>query len=101
MELPTGVLREIKVTKRGFEEPQEGAYGCSEYCRIADAYPDAGLSSVPRLSAVRVLSKYKRQSPTSIVGLELVQSYPTESLSLGEPEPLLILKSRLTLTKVA
>lgn len=52
-----------------------------------------------QLAAVRVLTKYKQQSASSIAALELVQFYPTESLSLGEPEPLMVIKSRLSMTR--
>lgn len=55
--LPNGVIREVKVTKRGFEEPQPGAFGTSEYCRVADAYPDAGLNSVPKVGRCMCMSE--------------------------------------------
>ncbi len=96
---PDGLVREIKVTKRSFEKPAEDSFGLSEYCRVADAAMNVGMASVPRLSALRVLQRYKRTAPNVIEGLELVKYYPPVSLS-ADPPAIMTLKSRLRLEKI-
>ena len=99
---PDGVVREIKVTKRSFESPGEDAFGSSEFCRVADAAADAGVASIPRLSALRVLRRWKRVEgggEGGIEGLELVKYYPTVSLS-ANPPAVMTVKARLKLERI-
>jgi len=99
---PDGVIREVKVTKRSFESPGEDAFGSSEFCRVADAAADMGVASVPRLSALRVLRRWKRRGggeEGGIEGLELVKYYPTVSLS-ADPPAVMTIKARLTLERI-
>lgn len=99
---PDGVVREIKVTKRSFESPGEDAFGSSEYCRVADAAADTGVASIPRLSALRTLRRWKRvggEGEGGIEGLELVKYYPTITLS-PDPPAVMTLKARLKMERV-
>jgi len=99
---PDGVVKEIKVTKRSFESPGEDAFGSSEYCRVADAAADTGVASIPRLSALRVLRRWKRvegREGGTIEGLELVKYYPTVSFS-ADPPAVMTLKARLKMERV-
>lgn len=95
---PDGVVREIKVTKRSFESPGEDAFGSSEYCRVADAAADTGVASIPRLSALRTLRRWKKVEG-GIEGLELVKYYPTVSFS-ADPPAVMTLKARLKMERV-
>ena len=52
-----GSLVEFKVTKRSVDEPFDGAFGTSEYSRIADAGREGVLTAVPKISAQRVQTK--------------------------------------------
>merc|ERR1712151_886954 len=53
----TGRLTETKVTKRSFEAPSDGAFGTSEYARIADAGSVGVLDAVPVITASRVQTR--------------------------------------------
>ena len=99
---PDGVVKEIKVTKRSFESPGEDAFGSSEYCRVADAAADTGVASIPRVSALRVLRRWKKvegREGGAIEGLELVKYYPTVSFS-ADPPAVMTLKTRLKMERV-
>ena len=52
-----GSLVETKVTKRSFEAPFDGAFGTSEYARIADAGSAGVISAVPQIMAERVQTR--------------------------------------------
>lgn len=97
---PDGLVREVKVTRRGVEEGSAGAdvFGLSEFARVAEARQDTGVATVPRISAVRLLQKWKRTGPETIEGLELLRYYPPVSLS-PEPPAVMTLKSRLRLER--
>lgn len=94
---PDGTVREIKVTKRSFENSAVDAFGSSEYCRVADAAADTGVASVPRLSALRVLRRFKRVGE-DIEGLELVKYYPTVSFS-ADPPSIMTVKARIKMER--
>ena len=110
----SGLLREIKVTKRSFEEPAPGeSFGSTEYHRIADTNTAGPLGSVPKLAACRTLVRYRRvagggdtatggggvsDATSRIEGLELLKYYPPVSLT-SDPPPFLTIKSRLVFTR--
>jgi hypothetical protein len=95
---PDGIVREVKVTKRSAESAGADAFGLTEFCRIAEAPQDTGVASIPHISAVRVLQRWKRTGPETIEGLELVKWYPPVSLS-PDPPATMTLKSRLKLER--
>ena len=72
----TGAVIETKVTKRSFDAPAAGAFGTSEYARIADA-GSAGIgAAVPYILAQRVQARYRwsdASAPATIEGLEIEQ----------------------------
>jgi hypothetical protein len=98
LSFPDGVIREVKVTKRSFEKPGEDQFGLSEFCRVAEASQNVG-ASIPRLSAIRVLQRFKRTGPNMIEGLELVKYYPTTSL-VPDPPAFQTLKTRVKMEKI-
>lgn len=100
----TGSLVETKVTKRSQEAPADGAFGTSEYARIADAGRAGVLSDVPVILASRVQTRYRWGAPdaSAIEGLELTQTFdPTATgfADLAGATPVLTVKARLTLTR--
>ncbi len=95
---PDGVVREVKVTKRSAESNAADTFGLTEFCRIAEAPQDTGVASIPRISAVRVLQRWKRTGPETIEGLELIKWYPPVSLT-PDPPAMMTLKSRLRLER--
>lgn len=95
---PDGVVREVKVTKRSAESVGEDGFGLTEFCRVAEARQDTGVASIPRISAIRVLQRWRRTGPGTIEGLELVKWYPPVSLS-PDPPAAMTLKSRLRLER--
>jgi hypothetical protein len=96
---PDGVVREVKVTKRSVESAGgEDAFGLSEFCRVAEARQDTGVASIPRISAIRVLQRWKRTGPATVEGLELIKYYPPVSLD-PNPPAVFTLKSRLRLER--
>mmetsp|Transcript_34171 Transcript_34171/g.43631 ORF Transcript_34171/g.43631 Transcript_34171/m.43631 type:complete len:323 (+) Transcript_34171:90-1058(+) len=94
-----GVVKEVKVTKRSFESPSPETFGTSEYARIAEASMEGPLGSVPELSAIRTLTRYKRLDETTVEALELIKYYPAVSMT-SNPDPYLVLKSRLKFAKL-
>ncbi|CAM9663003.1 unnamed protein product [Discosporangium mesarthrocarpum] len=104
--LSNGGSVERRVTKRSFEEPELGKFGTSEYARVATSGGGEGPASIPRLSAARVLGRYRlKEDETmagnlpSIEGIELTKFYPLVPNSFGAVEPFLIVKSRVNLTR--
>lgn len=96
---PDGLVREVKVTKRGVEgEAGPDVFGLSEFARVAEARQDTGVATIPRISAVRVLQRWKRTGPATIEGLELLKFYPPVSL-VPDPPAVMTLKSRLRLER--
>lgn len=98
---PDGVVLEVKVTKRSVEQgdgPGGDTFGLTEFCRVAEARQDTGVASIPRVSAVRVLQRWKRTGPETIEGLELVKYYPPVGLD-PNPAAVMTLKSRLRLER--
>lgn len=100
----TSSLVETKVTKRSFEAPFDGAFGTSEYARIADAGSSGVLSSVPTILAARVQAKYKWEpagepgAVARIEGLEITSTFdPTQTgfADLSGATPVLVTKARL------
>ena len=94
-----GSLLELKVTKRSFEEPGPGAFGSSEYSRIAVA--GGGTAAVPTILARRVQAKYKWDG-SSILGLEILSVYAPTATGFGDlngASPVLVVKSRLALAR--
>lgn len=102
-----GSLVEYKVTKRSVDEPFDGAFGTSEYSRIADAGREGVLTAVPKISAQRVQTKYKwapdpHAAVGQIAGLELTQVYDPTAAGFADPSgstPVMTIKSQLTLTR--
>ena len=78
----TRTLVETKVTKRSVEAPGDGAFGTSEYARVADAGSEGVLGGVPRILATRERSRYRwdGDSPNRIEALEIASVYdPTQT----------------------
>ena len=102
-----GNLVETKVTKRSFESPFDGAFGTSEYARIADAGSEGVISAVPVILAQRVQTRFKWDGTPGadvrqIEALELAQTFdPTATgfADLAGATPVLTVKSRLVLTR--
>lgn len=98
---------QTKVTKRSYESPFDGAFGTSEYARIADAGSEGVVTAVPKILASRVQTRYKWDAATAdgvrqIEALELQQIYdPTQTgfADLAGATPVLTIKSRLILTR--
>ena len=102
-----GSVTEYKVTKRSFEAPFDGAFGTSEYARIADAGSAGVISAVPKIMASRVQTKFK-WDPTAANGvrqieaLEITQTFdPTATgfADLAGATPVLTVKRRLVYTR--
>ena len=104
--ISTSSLVETKVTKRSFESPFDGAFGTSEYARIADAGSAGVLSAVPTILASRVQAKYKWDpSPDvrRIDALEITQTFdPTATgfADLSGATPVLTTKARLAFERI-
>lgn len=101
-----GSVTEYKVTKRSFEAPFDGAFGTSEYARIADAGSEGVISAVPKIMASRVQTKFKWDAAESgvrqIEALELTQTFdPTATgfADLAGATPVLTVKRRLVYTR--
>jgi hypothetical protein len=101
-----GRVVETKVTKRSFESPADGAFGTSEYARVADAGSAGMLDAVPLIRAVRVQVRYRwvpSESVDTIEALELEQIFdPTATgfADLSGATPVLATKARLTMTRL-
>ena len=98
LEAPGGGVLELKVTKRSFEAPGPGAFGSSEYSRIAVA----GGAAVPQILARRLQTKYKWDEGGGILGLEIHSVYDPQATGFGDlngASPVLVVKSRLALTR--
>ena len=100
-----GTVVETKVTKRSFQQPFDGAFGTSEYARIADAGSEGVLGGVPNIKASRVQIKYKWDgaSPIVIEAIELTQVFdPTQTgfADLAGATPVLTTKARLLFTRL-
>ncbi|KAL1510823.1 hypothetical protein AB1Y20_007106 [Prymnesium parvum] len=98
-------LVEYKVTKRSFEQPFDGAFGTSEYSRIADAGSYGVVSEVPTILAERVQVKYKWEPAADVRhldALEITQTFDpmqTGFADLRGATPVLTIKARLSLDR--
>eukprot|EP00966_Prymnesium_polylepis_P203850 4722560-Prymnesium_polylepis.1 len=103
----TASLVETKVTKRSFEAPFDGAFGTSEYARIADAGSSGVMSAVPIILASRVQAKYKWDPAGDVRrvdALEITQTFdPTQTgfADLAGATPVLTTKARLTFERIS
>jgi len=100
----TGSVVETKVTKRSVETPGVGAFGTSEYARVADAGSSGVLGGVPRILATRERARwrYEGERPARIDGLELSSLYdPTQTgfADLAGASPVMTVKARLALER--
>jgi len=111
-----GSVSETKVTKRSFEQPFDGAFGTSEYARIADAGSEGVMGAIPDIKASRVQTRYKWE-PAAVAGeggsvgsssvrmleaIELTQVFdPTQTgfADLKGATPVLTIKTRLRFTR--
>mmetsp|Transcript_14887 Transcript_14887/g.46214 ORF Transcript_14887/g.46214 Transcript_14887/m.46214 type:complete len:295 (+) Transcript_14887:234-1118(+) len=97
-----GALLELKVTKRSFESPGPGAFGSSEYSRVA--FAAGGVAAVPVILARRVQTRLRWEDGDSKVeGLEIHSIYDPTATGFGDlngASPVLVLKSRLLLERV-
>ena len=101
------MFAQTKVTKRSFESPFDGAFGASEYARIADAGSEGVITAVPKILASRVQTRYKWDTEAAggvrqIEALELTQTFdPTQTgfADLAGAQPVLTVKSRLVFTR--
>ena len=104
--ISTSSLVETKVTKRSFESPFDGAFGTSEYARIADAGSAGVLSAVPTILASRVQAKYKWEPMPDVRrldALEITQTFdPTQTgfADLSGATPVLTTKARLAFERI-
>ena len=74
LESATGVLLELKVTKRSFESPGPGGFGSSEYSRVAVA--QGGVAAVPQILARRLQTRYRFDDNASVIeALEIQNVY--------------------------
>jgi hypothetical protein len=102
-----GGVVETKVTKRSFESPSDGAFGTSEYARVADAGSAGVMEAVPLIRAVRVQVRYRwapSDSVDVIEALELEQMFdPTATgfADLSGATPVLATKARLIMTRLS
>ena len=101
-----GSVVETKVTKRSVEG-ENGAFGTSEYARVADAGSEGVLGGVPRILATRERVRYRYPvdggRPTRIEGLEITDLFdPTQTgfADLAGASPVLKVKARLTLERI-
>lgn len=102
-------LVEFKVTRRAFEAPLDGAFGTSEYERVADAGSDGVLGGVPMIQARRVETRYRwpagdvaGDGSVVIEALERVSWFdPTQTgfADLKGASPSLVVKSRIRLER--
>lgn len=109
--LSTGSVVETKVTKRAADSPFDGAFGTSEYARIADAGSSGVVSAIPSIKAERVQIRYKWDAATDgaaparvIEALELREIFdPTATgfADLAGATPVLRVKSRLRLDRIS
>lgn len=104
----SGSVVETKVTKRSTEAPQEGAFGTSEYARVADAGSSGVLGGVPRILATRERVRYKWEpsmpQPTRLEALAIENVFdPTQTgfADLSGATPVLTIKARLSLERQA
>eukprot|EP00967_Tisochrysis_lutea_P090862 scaffold130176_cov30-Tisochrysis_lutea.AAC.1 len=104
-----GRVVETKVTKRSFESPGDGAFGTSEYARVADAGSAGVIDAVPLIRAVRVQARYRWEpvaaGPVNLIeGIEIEQIFdPTATgfADLAGATPVLTTKARLTMTRLS
>ena len=103
----TGSVVETKVTKRSTEAPQPGAFGTSEYARVADAGSSGVLGGVPRILATRERVRYKwdesQAKPSRVEGLAIENVFdPTQTgfADLSGATPVLTVKARFTLERL-
>jgi len=101
-----GSLVETKVTKRSFESPYDGAFGTSEYARIADAGSEGVLGGVPSILASRVQVRYRWEpgEVKRIEALEITQTFdPTATgfADLAGATPVLTCKARLQIDRIS
>ena len=97
-------VTETKVTKRSIETPGEGAFGTSEYARVADAGSGGVLGGVPRIRATRerVRYRFEGERPSLIQALSIENLFdPTQTgfADLAGAEPVMTVKARLTLER--
>ena len=96
VEGPKG-LREVKVTKRSFEEAAT-TLTSSEYARVAIA----GRGDVPQILAQRTQTKWKVLNETTIQGLELLSTYDPKATGFSDlngATPVRVVKTRLVLVR--
>mmetsp|Transcript_40662 Transcript_40662/g.115897 ORF Transcript_40662/g.115897 Transcript_40662/m.115897 type:complete len:224 (-) Transcript_40662:187-858(-) len=98
IDMPGGTIREMKVTKRAFEQPSDDTFGFSEYMRIADT-SRALTVEVPTLFAARLQGRYRRVSSLRIEGLELWQVFPPTSIA-PDPQPVLVIKRQVAMQRI-
>ena len=102
----SGRVVETKVTKRSFDAPAAGAFGTSEYARIADAGSAGVGAAVPYILARRVQARYRwsdASAPATIEGLEIEQIFdPTQTgfADLAGASPVLTTKARLLYSRI-
>jgi hypothetical protein len=105
----TGAVIETKVTKRSTEAPEGGgAFGTSEYARVADAGSEGVLGGVPRILATRERVRYRYPvdggRPARIEALEITDLFdPTQTgfADLAGASPVLKVKARLMLERTS
>ena len=101
----SGQVVETKVTKRSSESPQPGAFGTSEYARIADAGSSGPMGGVPFILARRLQARYRWEPGAelrSFEALELEEIYdPTQTgfADLSGATPVIKSKARLTYSR--
>ena len=105
----TGSVTETKVTKRSTEAPgdgQAGAFGTSEYARIADAGSSGVMGGVPRILASRERVRYRwdpaEARPSRIEALSIENLFdPTATgfADLAGATPVLTVKARIALVR--
>ena len=93
-----GTIREVKVTKRSFEQPSDETFGTSEYQRLAETGAGGPLGGVPVLGASRALSRFRRTGDGRIEGLELMKFYPPVTMQ-QDPEAILTVKTRMVFSR--
>ena len=101
----SGQVVETKVTKRSSESPQPGAFGTSEYARIADAGSSGPMGGVPSILARRLQARYRWDPGPGLQrfeALELEEIYdPTQTgfADLAGATPVVKSKARLVYTR--
>lgn len=89
---------ETKVTRRAVERPDPGAFGYSEYCRVADAGSSLAVE-VPAIFARRREARFRFREQ-DIAGLEIETWYDPTETGFGDlrgAEPALTVKRRYRL----